>query len=114
MVLDLDAVRTRIAELRAVDSAWLSGTADMLEVLMAQNELRGQTVADLAHELGTVKAERDAMRPVVESAINFRSVKREAENPFSPLAFSRDSRMATANAGKNLEAAVDDYRARKP
>lgn len=46
---------------------WQDGKVEVAR-LTAESELRGTTVADLAHELGTVKAVRDRMRPVVDAA----------------------------------------------
>jgi hypothetical protein len=117
-------------ELLALVTA-LPKALDEIDRLTAESELRGNTVADLAHELGTVKAVRDqlgdevdAMRPVVEAADNITRVKREAEKVFntglsgmyamtqsSPLAMGLAK--ATADAGKKLERAVDAWRARK-
>lgn len=77
MSIDRKAIEQRVAELRrragappltpratndASTAAMLDALLREIDRLTALADLRGQTVADLADELGTVKAVRDQLR----------------------------------------------------
>ncbi len=91
-----------------------SAALDEVERLTAESELRGNTVADLAHELGTVKAVRDQIRDMADLL---------ADLCGGVIGADDDDRIGTIKAHFSnrpsmwlrdaMRGAVDAYRARK-